>query len=285
MNIVDRQLKIDRALSKLASLTDSGVGIVEAVACGDDAISALRSLLFQRTPSGLSHSRCRAIDALAALKAFDVIFEYLEDERQAVDPIERLGDDAVINYAAWALSRTREERAFALLLRLARRPALSGVIGALGTFGRVEAIPPLVEALEEDGSRTVAEFMLRRMGQAAREALLRSAGERKPSVDHESVSSRRRRRSSLSVLADIGLSESKCRQLKKMMEDADLKVAVLACKLWLLYAPATERMCAIDRLINLLPSADWLMQQEIDDCLGIVRITTRAASMSEKTMH
>ena len=64
-------------------------------------------------------------------RLIDVLIQYLSVEHARVDPVERLGDDAVINYAAWSLARTREERVFALLLRLAQRPSLSSVIGKL----------------------------------------------------------------------------------------------------------------------------------------------------------
>jgi hypothetical protein len=276
---------VQNAINKLKSLRDSEQGVVEIVACGQSAISALRELLFQREPSGLFQPRCRAVDALSSLRAYDVLLEYLSIERSASDPVERLGDDAVINCAAWAVARTREEGVFALLLRLARRPSLSGVIGALGTFGRVQAIPALICALEEDVSRKVAELMLRRMGRSARVPLLASAKEQLPSPDRESESSRRRRRSSLSLLIDVGLPPGSWPQLRGLMQDPDAMVAVLACKLWLTYAPGDERPDAAQQLARLLPSADWILREEIESCLETARSSADTSGSTHTTLH
>ena|ERR1700728_1695087 len=94
--MTNRPHEVERAIAKLKSLHECGVGIVEAVACGAAAVPALRELLFHKEPSGLFDARCRAIDALGALKAYDVLIEYLSAEHTVTDAVERLGDDAVI---------------------------------------------------------------------------------------------------------------------------------------------------------------------------------------------
>jgi HEAT repeat protein len=286
MSTVNDQINLENALNKLKSLRESeiGIGIVQVIAYGPLAIPALRALLLERESSGLFQVRCRAIDALSAFKAYDVLIEFLNDERAAPDPVERLGDDAVINYAAWAVARSRGENVFALLLRLAKRSCLSGVIGALGTFGRIEAVPALIAALEEDGSRGVAQYMLRRMGQAAYAELLATATHRLPSPDRESVSSLRRRRSSLMLLIDLGLSPGSWPQIRNSMFDDDAAIAVLASKLCLLYAPG-ERQEAIGRLMSLLPSADWLLRAEIERCLGVAAPSAARSLPAPKTLH
>lgn len=263
-----RSQNVGRSVDKLRSDVECNAGLIEVVACGRSAVPALRVLLFAREPSGLFQARCRAIDALAALKAYDVLIDYLKADHAAADPIQRLGDDAVINYAAWAVARTREDSVFELLLRLARRPSLSGVIGALGAYGRVEAIPALIEALEEDVSRNVAEFMLRRLGTVAGEALVESACCRRPTPDRESESSRRRRRSSLSLLNEIGLGREAMPRLTPLISDEDDKVAVLACKLCLPYASPDTRREIGERLTRMLAHADWLLREEIETCLA-----------------
>ncbi len=269
MNLASRQHDVDLAIGKLKSLHDGDVGVVEVVACGASAIPALRAMLFQREVSGLFDTRCRAVEALAALGAGDVLIEYLNVEHLAADPVERLGDDAVINAAARALAKTREERAIPLLLRLARRPALSGVIAALGAFDRTEAIPVLIDALEDDASRQSAQSALKRMGRTARPALVASANCRLPTPDRESESSLRRRRSALALLAEIGLSRETWPEVRSLVRDKDARIAVLACKLCLAHAPTRERRAAIGRLNELLLSADWMLRQEIEACLAI----------------
>jgi hypothetical protein len=196
------------AMARLTSLHDGETGVSEVVAFGKAAVPALRSLLFQRDPSGLFQVRCRAAEALAALRAYDVLVEFLNDHEASADPIERLGVDAVINAAAQGLKGLHDERVFRLLLRLAQRPALTGVIDALGAYYRAEAIPALIAALEDDASRGAAETALMKLGRPARTALIISAQQRRPSPECESESSRRRRRSALKLLGLMGPSRS-----------------------------------------------------------------------------
>jgi hypothetical protein len=131
---------IEYAIRKLKSLHDGDLAILEVAGYGGRAIPALRELLFAREPSGLYQVRCRAVEALALIKAYDVLIEFLRAERQVTDPVEQVGEEAVINAAALALANLRGQGVFELLLRLGTRGSLPGVIGALGGFGRVAAI-------------------------------------------------------------------------------------------------------------------------------------------------
>lgn len=258
---------VEQAVDRLKSLHDGDAGVFDVIACGPRAIPALRALLFEREPSGLFQGRCRAVEALAKLHAYDVLMEYLEREYVASDPVERLGDDAVINAAARALSGLRWERVFRLLMRLARRPALAGVIRALGALGRPEAVPLLIDAIEDDASRQAAEAALKAMGRAATPALVAAAKLRSPSPAYESESSLRRRRSALTVLEGIGMTERTWTELRCLIEDRDAKVSLIACRLCLTYALAIEHDNAVRRLVRLLPGADWMLRNEIEDCL------------------
>jgi hypothetical protein len=183
-----------QAIARLTSLHDGDLGVSEVVAFGKAAVPALRALLFQREPSGLFQIRCRAVEALAALRAYDVLVDFLYHHEPASDPIESLGDDAVINAVAQGLKALHDERVFRLLLNLAQRPALTGVIDALSAYPRVEAIPALIAALEDDASRGSAEAGLVKLGRTARRALIISAGQRQPSSGCESESSLRPKR-------------------------------------------------------------------------------------------
>lgn len=195
--------KIEEAVRALESLHAGDHSILDVVASGKAAVPALRRVLFRREPSGLFQVRCRAVEALAALEANEILVEFLRSFRAASDPIERLGDDAVINAAALAVAKRPDEQVFHLLLDLARRPCLTGVIGALGSFNRVEAIPSLIDALEEDASRLTAEKALMRFGILVRHALMAAAELQRPSWKRESVSSRRRRQSAVRLMEEL----------------------------------------------------------------------------------
>jgi hypothetical protein len=271
------QHRIEPAISRLRSLHDGDRGVVDVVACGPQAIPALRRLLFEREPSGLYGARCRAVEALAALGGCGVLIEFLETERSSADSIERLGEDAVINAAALALARAHDRHAFDLLLGLARRPALTGIIGALGAFQRVEAIPALIAALEEDGSRLTAESALKKLGRSARTALVQTANLRLPAGPHESKSSARRRRSALRLLREVGTKRSDWPALRALVHDTDPSVAVQACKICLEKASAGEQQGAACRLIALLAEADWILREEIENTLVVHFSSTRKA--------
>ncbi len=259
---------VRQAIDKLKSLHDGYRGVIEVVTCGNKAIPALRVLLFQRDPSGLFQPRCLAVRALEALKAYDALVEYLNASREIADPVERAGEDAVINAAARALAGLQEEHIFALLMSLAETRLLPGVIVALGGFGKVEAIPYLVEALSEDESRSAAEAGLRNLGFPTRQALLVAATHCSPSVERESDSSLRRRRSALALLTEIGIRPETWPLLRRLMQDQDTKIVVLACKICLTSAIESEKDAAIHRLISLFPSVDFVLTNEIEQCLA-----------------
>jgi hypothetical protein len=118
--------EIEHAINKLKSLHDGDLAITNVAAYGVCAVPALHELLFAREPSGLYQVRCRAVEALALMRAYDVLIEFLRAERAITDPVERVGEDAVINAAALAVANVRKQPVFELLLRLASRPSLTG---------------------------------------------------------------------------------------------------------------------------------------------------------------
>ena len=253
---------VEQAIGKLKSLREGDQGVLDVIACGREAIPALRRIVWEREPSGLFQARCRAVEALAKLHAHDALIEFLEANRSIADPIERLGEDAVINAAARWLANVRERRVLEVLLRLAQRPALTGVIGALGAFERIEAIPVLIDALQDDASRATAESALKKLGRSAREPLMAAA--KSGTGERESESQRRGRRSALRLLVEMRVPHKSWQNLRPLMGDPDAKIAALACELGLDCAPAAERRKCARRLIELLAQADWMLREDIE---------------------
>lgn len=258
---------VRRAIDKLKLLHADDLGVDEVVACGKRAVPALRELLFEREPSGLYQVRRRAVEALAALGAYEALIDFLRIPREADDPVERLGDEAVTNAAALALTKLREEQVFQLLLSVAKRQPLAGVIAALGSYQRPEAISILVDALTADDCRPAAETALRKLGSLTGPALLEAVTLQLPSAGRESVSSIRRRRSALRLLSELALPAERLPALRRLMKDPDGKIVMLACKICLTSGPIQDRKDAVRHLIELLPDADWMLSQEIEDCL------------------
>jgi len=263
----EQPLDVEQAIAKLKSFREGDRGVTDVIVCGEKAIPALRRMLFEREPSGLFQPRCRAIEALAGLGAHDVLIEFLEADRKIADPVEQLGEDAVINAAAHSLANVREQHVFELLLRLARRPALTGVIGALGAFERIEALPVLIEALEDDASRFTAESALKKLGKPARAVLLKTAAVAIPEGARESESKARLRRSALRLLKEIGMPRNAWRSLRALLHHHDAKVVALACAIGFDQAPLADRPECAHRMIELLADNDWILREEIETCL------------------
>jgi hypothetical protein len=259
--------EVERAIEKLKSFKDGDLGVVDVIACGKDAIPVLREVLFARERSGLSRVRCRAVAALAALVASDVLIDFLENERLITDPVEQLGEDAVIDAAARALPNVRDPRVFALLMRLARYSRLTGVIGALAASGRAEVIPALLDALEDDASRPIAEAALRKFGRRTGGALLNAATMQLPGSERESPSSVRRRRSALGILAEIGVTYQAWPILRHLVDDRDVKIAMFACKICLNCGSAVEQTKAVRRLIDFLAHEDTIQRAKSERLL------------------
>jgi hypothetical protein len=93
-----------RLIDRLRALREADRAVLDLSALGPVAIPALRHFLFRREPSGLYQPRCDAVAALAALRADEVLLDFLEaaPEVEIADPVERTGEDAVINAAARA---------------------------------------------------------------------------------------------------------------------------------------------------------------------------------------
>ena len=180
------------------------------------------------------------------------------------DPIQRTGEDAVINAAARALARTPGPAGLAVLLRLANGPPRGGVVAALAGRRRLDALPYYIKALEEDITRKEAEAAIRMLGPAARPALLHAAAA--PSGAPESESGKRRRRSALGLYADLGPGADRDQaELLRLIRDDDPEVSVTACDIWLGMGARPDT--AVSRLVELLGQGSWVLDARIEDCL------------------
>jgi hypothetical protein len=261
----------DALIERLRGLRDGDRAVPALVALGPSAIAPLRRFLFERERSGIYEPRCNAVAALAWLKADDVLLDFLNDAAavQINDPIERTGEDAVINAAARAIRHRRDDASFAVLRRIARQRPMAGVIEALGDRGRDEAIPWLVEGLSSDFARKAAESALRKFGITARPNLIAAALNAQPAPATESETSLRTRRSALGLLGDIGVTLDEWSRLKPLMEARDSRLATLACHLALVTGQsALDREAAVGRLIELLRSNNWFLAVYIEDWLA-----------------
>lgn len=265
---VGDEAQLAKAIGRLKSLHEGDAGLLDVLSCGRKAVPALRQILMTREPSGLYETRRRAVEALAQLRAFDVLEEYLETPRNISDPVELTGEEAVTNAAARALPRAQDPSVVDVLLRLTERNPLSGVVDALGELGCVAAAPYFIRALGEDFTRPAAEAALRKLGTSVRNALLDAAiGPAAPDTC-EPESSRRSRRSALRLYAElVPVPLEDWPSIRRLTSDADPEIAVTACELCLGGPQEPERVDAAHRLVELLGQGSWMLDEEIETCL------------------
>jgi hypothetical protein len=255
---------LQRAIARLLSLEEGNDGLLETVAVGHSAIPALRQALFKREPSGIFEGRCRVVEALSRLGADDVLLDYLQTPRAIEDPIERTGEDAVINATARALAKSPDPNVLAVMLRFARDRPRQGIIEALTGRRRFDALPYFIRGLEEDTTRREAAKAILALGPAARPALLSAAVS--PSMEVEPESSKRRRRIALHLYGDLGGDPAQDQAaLLGLIDDRDYEVAVTACDIWLSMGGRPD--AAVPRLVDLLGRAGWIIDAKIGDCL------------------
>jgi hypothetical protein len=259
------QADVSSAIARLRSLHDGDRAFSDVVSFGIEAVPELRTLLLQREPSGLYVPRRRAVEALAALRSFDTLGEFLQLDREIEDPVERLGEEVIISAAARLIARLQEEWVFQLLIDLANRHSLSGVLAGLGAFKRLESIPCLIRALAEDDVRPTAEAVLRSFGRAARPQLIRAAIPSKDRVRPENETNLRARRSAIRVLLDIGVTRKDWPLVRPLMRDEDVRIAILACHACIRAGTAADRLDATARLALLRSHGDWPQRQQIDE--------------------
>lgn len=82
--------------------------------------------------------------------------------------------------------------------------------------------------IEDDGGRPTAEAALKKVGRAARPALIAFRKIAVPSNEHESELSLRRRRSALKLLDEIGILRRTWPELRCLMGDTNAKISMLA---------------------------------------------------------
>lgn len=259
---LDIAKRIRRGMAMLRSEHEGNRGVVEITMCGNAAVPTLFDFVRHRDPSGLYQARCRAVEALAALGAQDKLLELLQIALNRSDPVERTGDEAVVDAAARALVGSDDESVFQTLLDVARHKHLAGVVEALGSFRRAAAIPRLIDALAEDCSRPAAEVALQSFGAGACLPLWEMVRRQ-----DNSESELRQRRSALRLLLAIGMPPLDRESTAELQRHSDHEIRVLTNELILALGTIDEQRRAAATLIEHLSSVDWQMMKEIENAL------------------
>jgi hypothetical protein len=262
--------EIYQLIGELDSLNTGKQAAARLVECGPPATKPLRTFLLEGKPHKIFQPRHWAVEALARLGAKDVLLEYLFQIREIPDPEDRFGEEAVESAAARFLSAWPGEDVYQSLLKLSERRMLLGLIEALAEFRRPEAIPYFERALEDDFYRSAAEEAILKMGAAARGALASSAMTPLPGLVMETPSSLHRRRSAVRLLYKIGTPPEYWQVLRELIHDPDEELFVSASKLGTRIASEEDRAMIARRVMELLSSAPWYLQEDIDEILVLL---------------
>lgn len=263
-----REAEVARLVENLNSLTEGEQTVGKLIAFGRLAIEPLRRFLMNGKPSVVYQPRRWAVEALAGLGAKDILIEYLKRKKTILDAAVRFGEEPVENAAARALCRWPTEDVFQTLLEISRRRSQLGLVDALGRFQRVEAIPYFLHALEDDICRSAAEEALRTLGAAAGPALIEAALTRLPSPEEERPSSARRRMSALQILSEMDLAKETWPALRPLIADVHTEIVIAISKIAVKLGDHQDRTAAAQRLLEVLPSADWFAQGGIETALA-----------------
>lgn len=256
------------ALSKLCSIREGDIGVVEAAACGPAAIPALRNILFQREASGLSHIRRHSVEALSRLGAHDVLRDFLTTRQPISDLVEQAGEDAVIDEAARSLGALHDRRDLPLLTSLVQTRNLPGVMEALGHTGNAAAVPLLIRALADDVARPSAYGALIEVGTPAVAPLFAAALQPELIDGRETASSRILRRWAMRLIQILDDGNAALPPgFADLLADHDPCVAVRACSLCLARRSLLVTPAHLDCLFHALTDCDGSLAQEIEDVL------------------
>ena len=266
-NIPPGDPEVCRLLACLQLLVDGQSAIGALVACGPTAIPPLREFLLSGRITSVPQPRMWAVEALALLGAREVLMEYLQAPRRAADAQLQFAEDSVRNTAGRLLSAWRDDQTFQFLLEFCKRCNLPGVIETIAEFERPEAIPCLDRALDDDMCRIAAEDGLRRLGPAARSALLLSAVTPLPNNAEEAPSSLCRRRCVLRLLTVIGVERQNWAELRPLLAECDPELVVRLAQIASSIADPTDRVSVAASLVAVLSRLPWFVWKEAEEAL------------------
>ncbi len=261
------EAEITQYVERLKSLKQGLEAMTKLIACGRSAIEPLRQFLLEGKPSAIYQPRQLAAEALSSLGARDVLIAYLKQKKEITDPEIRMGEEAVESTAARELARWPSEEVFVLLLGLVKERCLIGAMEALGEFQRLEAVPWLIKALEDDVCRRAAEDALRKIGPSAEPDLIRAAVTPRLSGDGETPSSLLRRRSAVRLLAEFGIAPDRWGLLRQLLEEADGGILTAMFRIAARAAGAKDKELLGRHIIKAIESTDWYSRTEMENAL------------------
>ena len=250
---------IEQLITALDSLVDGDRAAEQLISYGKKVIPAVERFLVESRPRSISVSRCRAVRVLGALGGYSSLARYFRETVHPNDAAILFAEDAVRSSAARELMHHESPATFKVLLDAARQRPTSGLVQALAEYRWPESVPVLFAFLEDDLCREDAKQGLRKVPEAARAyAVLLLRGLTQLLIEGSNAS--RRRRATLQLLVEFGISMNEWPDLRKFLSDEDRDCVVSAATLGLQHASAAERPSIIAALIEASPGMNWAQE-------------------------
>jgi hypothetical protein len=275
---------IQEAISELDSLIGGESAVERMVAFGQQAIPHLEHFLLARPPRTISIPRARAVHALGELGAYSVLLKYFERYEKPGDAAVLFAEDAVRSAAGKELARVRREEVYHVLLDTARQRATSGLVQALGEFRRHESVPLFFELLEDDLCRNDALTELRKVPEAARPyatLLLRGCTD----MPIQGSIASRRRRCTLQLLNEFGISGTDWPEIREYLHDDDLDCVIATACIGFSAAPKSETDAIVEALIEVSVGMNWAQELEAIELLDGRRAVAVPVVMNLAARH
>ena len=258
--------QVERLIAALDSLVDGDLAVPMLIACGERAVPYLEHVLLSGSPRTIALPRCRAVHALGELGAYSILISYFCEYVPPGDAAVLFAEDAVRSAVARELLRWKSDEVFRVLLDAAKQRATSGITLALGEFHRSESVPLLFELLEDDLCREEAKDGLRKVREAAHQyAILSIRGT--TALQLSGPSSLRRRRATLQLLDEFGVSSAEWQDLRPFLFEHDADVVIAAANIGSRIACEGDQEQIVEALFRISSHLNWAQEDQVSTLL------------------
>lgn len=253
-------------IGALDSLVDGDLALEILISRGPRAIPYLADFLLKSSPRTIALPRCRAVRALGELGGHTALISYFTGYKPPRDAAVLFAEDAVRSAAAGELMRWKSEEVFQILLAAARQRATGAIVLALGEFCRPETVPLLFDLLEDDLCRADAMASLRKLPDATRQfGILSIRG--LTGVTMDGASARCRRRATLQLLVEIGVTPSDWLDLRRFLWERDPGTVIATAQIGFKSAPDAEHSAIAIALLRAAERFDPIQEEDAKDLL------------------
>lgn len=253
---------IEHLVSALDSLLDGDSAAEKLIATGQVAVPYLERFLMEGKARTVAMPRCRAVRVLGELGSWSALISYFRRYQRPEDAVVLFAEDAVRSAAARELARWKSDEVYKVLLDAAQERATSGLILALGEFRKPESVPLLFTVLDDDLCREEAKVALRKEPEVAREyAILSLRGATNTEV--HGVSALRRRRATLQLLSEFGMTAEEWADLRVFLQDRDADVVIAAATIGFRAGPEDDYAQIIEALFRISVRLNWAQEDNV----------------------